>query len=414
MNKVLNSSIAVALVTVLASATVAMADEAAPASGKPQVSIAAGKDLVAAQKALNARHYDELYADLDKVRANPKKNDYDEYLANLFASTAYIEQKKYQQALPALEAIMASKYMGPAELRQRLVTATTLSYNLQNYDKTIEYGNRVIKEGNASPQIQTVVAQSYYQKNDFRDAERFVRAMVDAQIKAGQMPSEEVLLLGHDAAQKLNDSREAARWTELLVTYHPKPEYWQNLLHDLYALKLSDRQNLQIYRLQADVGALKRGSDYADMAQLSLVVGAPGEAVSTLTKGFAANAFTDAADKNRNQHLLDSAKKELAADQPVMAKNEAAAMAAPNGDQLVGVGIAYFGTADYAKAVKDIAAGLAKGVTKNPTDARLSLGIAQLKAGDKDAALKTFHEVKGDPTDEKIAALWMLRARSAS
>ena len=409
MNKVLKFALTAAAVALLGS-TPTFADDAAP-SAKPQVSIAAGKDLQAAQKALTAKRYDDVLTELDKVKANSKKNDYDEYLMNLFYSTTYIAQKKYQQALPPLEASMASKFMPPADLKQRLVTATTLNYNLQNYDKTIEYGNRVLKEGNGSPQIEAVVAQSYYQKNDFRDAERFVHGMVDAQIKAGQTPSEELLLLGHDSSVKLNNDKEASRWTELLVTYHPNPDYWQNLLQGIYANKLTDRQTLQVYRLSADVGALKRGSDYAEMAQLSLVVGAPGEAVSTLSKGFASNAFTQPADKNRNQHLLDSAKKEMAADQPTLAKTESDATTAATGDGLVGVGMAFFGNADYARAVKDISAGLAKGVSKEAPDARLSLGIAQLKAGDKDAAVRTFRQVKDDPIAERLASLWVLRVK---
>ncbi len=410
MNKVSKFALAAAAAALLGSTMSTFADDA-PASGKPQVSIAAGKDLQAAQKALSAKRYDDVLTELDKVKANPKKNDYDEYLMNLFYSTTYIAQKKYQQALPPLEASMASKYMPPADLKQRLVTATTLNYNLQNYDKTIEYGNRVLKEGGASPQIEAVVAQSYYQKNDFKDAEHFVRAMVDAQIKAGQTPSEEVLLLGHDASVKLNNDREASRWTELLVTYHPNPDYWQNLLQGIYANHLSDRQTLQVYRLSSDVGALKRGSDYAEMAQLSLVVGAPGEAVATLSKGFTSNAFTQPADKNRNQHLLDSAKKEVAADQPNLAKTEADASTAATGDALAGVGMAFFGNGDYARAVKDLSAGLAKGVTKDAPDARLSLGIAQLKAGDKDAAVRTFREIKDDPVSERLASLWILRVK---
>ncbi len=389
----------------------AIADDAAPSS-KPQVSIAAGKDLQAAQKALAGRRYDEVLADLDKVKANPKKNDYDEYLMNLFYYTAYAGQKKYQQAVASLEAIMASKYLPASELKQRLVQATLLEYQIPNYDKTIEYGTRVLKEGSGNAQIETVVAQSYYLKNDFKDTDRFVRGMVEAQIKAGQSPSEEVLLMGQSSAMKLNDDRSVSRWTELLVTYHPKPEYWQNLLHGLYGEKLTDRQTLQVHRLAADVGALKRGSDFAEMAQLALDVGAPGEAVSTLTKGFAANVFTVPADKNRNQHLLDSAKKQVAADQPALPKTEADATAAPTGDRLVGVGMAYFGNGDYAKATKDLSAGLAKGVSKDAADARLSLGIAQLKAGDKDGAVKTFRQIKEDPVSERLAVLWTLRARS--
>ncbi len=191
------------------------------------------------------------------------------------------------------------------------------------------------------------------------------------------------------------------------------PDYWPNLMDTLYKGKLSDKQLLQVYRLSADVGVLKRGTDYAEMAQLALATGSPGEAVSVLDKGFAANAFTDQAEKNRNQHLLDSAKKQAAADEPTLAKTEADAANAATGDKLVGVGIGYFGYGDYAKASKDIAAGLAKGTTTaDATDARLLLAIAQLKGGDKDGAMKTFRSVKGDPVAQRLADLWILHAKA--
>ncbi len=41
-------------------------------------------------------------------------------------------------------------------------------------------------------------------------------------------------------------------------------------------------------------------------------------------------------------------------------------------------------------------------------------GIAQLKAGHKDDAVKTFNAVKGDPALERLANLWSLHAKQAS
>jgi hypothetical protein len=416
MNKVAKSAVAAAVAMVLGSTMsgiTARADDTQPPP-RGQVSAAAGKDLQAAQKALLAHKYDDVLALLDKIRANPKKNEYDDYLTNEFAFTAYAGEKKYQDAEGPLEAAMTSKYMPPEELKLRLVQAATLNYQIQNYQKAIEFGERALKNGSSTEQLQTVVAQSYYLKNDFRNTDRFVRNMVDEEVKAGQTPNEEILQLGLSSTDKLQDEAGTSRWLEMLVTYHPKPEYWENLLDSLYrgSAKLSDPQLLQVYRLSADVGVLKSGTEYAEMAQLALAQGSPGEAVTTLTKGFAANAFESQADKNRNQHLLDSAKKDAAADQPGLAKNEADAVSAANGDRLVGVGIGYFGYGDYGRAAKDLAAGLAKGTTKDSSNARLLLGIAQLKAGDKDGAVRTFHEVKGDPTSERLAALWILRSRS--
>ncbi len=50
---------------------------------------------------------------------------------------------------------------------------------------------------------------------------------------------------------------------------------------------------------------------------------------------------------------------------------------------------------------------------KNDAEAHLLLGIAQLKAGHKDEAVKSFKAVKGDPTLERLANLWILHAKQA-
>lgn len=408
VSKVAAVSCAAAVAMVLGS-TLSVADDA-----KPQVSAAAGKDLQAAQKDMQAHKWDDMLAELDKVKSNPKKNEYDEHVMNELYLYLYASKKQYQEATGPLEKVIASKFTPASEVKQRVVMAASMFEELKNYDKALEYGNRAIKDGYGTPAMQLVVAQSYYLKNDFKDASRFIRGVADDQVKAGQTPSDEMLQLGLSSTVKLDDSAGQAHWLELLVAYHPKPEYWQNLLDGMFRAKLNDRQLLQVYRLASDVGAIKRGSDYAEMAQLSLDAGSPGEAVSVLSKGFQNNVFTEQADKNRNQHLLDSAKKEVASDQPTLPKAESDATNAPNGDKLLSVGVGYFGYGDYAKASKDLAAGLAKGPSKDATDARLTLGIAQYKAGSRDEAVRTFKAVKGDPTLERLAALWTLRVRAAS
>ena len=392
-------------------ATAAAAD-AKSDTPKPQVSAAAGKDLQEAQKDMQAQKWDEMLAVLEKVKNNPKKNEYDEHVMNEFYVTAYANKKQLQEATGPLEYLIASKFTPPDELKKRVVQAAFLHYQLKDYDKAVEYGNRAIKDGYATDQVQLVVAQSYYLENDFKDTASFVRGLVDDQIKAGMTPTDEILQLGLSAAVKLNDEAGESYWLEQLVTYHPKPEYWQNLLDPLFRTKMADRELLQLYRLSADVGAMKHGTDYAEMAQAALDAGSPGEAVAVLNKAFAENAFTDPAEKNRNQHLLDTAKKQAASDQPTLAKTEADAAAAAGGDKLVGVGIGYFGYGEYDKAAKDISAGLAKGATKDAENARLLLGIAQFKAGSKDEAIKTFESVKGDATLQRLAALWVLHIKA--
>jgi len=67
----------------------------------------------------------------------------------------------------------------------------------------------------------------------------------------------------------------------------------------------------------------------------------------------------------------------------------------------------------YPQAIEALNRSLKKGGVQSPANAQLLLGIAQLKAGSKEEALKAFHAVKGDPTFEHLANLWALHARQA-
>ncbi|HTV80142.1 MAG TPA: hypothetical protein VMF03_17960 [Steroidobacteraceae bacterium] len=422
MNRIAKLTVAAAVAMVLGStlagrvlpgyiASAAAADQAKSEVPKGQVSAGASKDLQEAQKDMQAQKWDDAITALDKVKNNPKKNDYDEYVMDEFYVTAYANKKMLQDAVAPLEYLIASKYTPPDDLKKRIVQACFLYYQLKDYGKAVQYGNQAIQGGYGTDQVPLVVAQSYYLNNDFKGTAQFVGGLVDDEIKAGQSPSDDLLQLGISAAVKLNDEAGEQHWLELLVTYHPKPEYWQNLLEGLLHTKMTDRQLLQVYRLSEEVGGLKKG-DYTDMAQLALDAGSPGETVSVLNKAFADNAFNDATEKTRDQHLLDSAKKQAASDQPTLAKSEAEATAAGSGDKLVAVGIGYFGYGDYGRAAKDIANGLAKGATKDTQSARLTLGIAQLKSGSKEEAIKTFKSVTGDPILMRVANLWVLRAQA--
>jgi tetratricopeptide (TPR) repeat protein len=158
---------------------------------------------------------------------------------------------------------------------------------------------------------------------------------------------------------------------------------------------------------------LKDPSDYMEMAELALDAGSPGEAQKVLERAFQRNVFTDQRTKDRAQRLLDSAKKRASTDQAGLPKLEQEANTAANGDKNVAVGRAYLGYGQYDKADDQLQKGLTKGNVKNEADARLTLGIAQLKAGHKDDAVKTFKSVKGDPALEKLASLWALHSKQA-
>jgi tetratricopeptide (TPR) repeat protein len=389
---------------------------AATKAATPTVSREVGKPLKAAQDALKKGDYAGALQQLDTAEALPKKSGYEEYLINEMKGYAYVRTKQYPLAAKAFEAELSSGFTPPDQVKTLTNALAQLSYQAKNYDKAIEYGQQSIDKGFADAQMPTLVAQAYYLKGDWKGVVRFEKSQIAAQEKSGGAPSNESLQLLLSGCLKQNPAGDDACTNgalQELVIYHPKPEYWQQLLYSMFKTVKSDRNLLQTYRLADDVDVLKRPEDYTDFAQLAIEAGSPGEAEQVIQQGMQANIFPDSRTKGKAQRLLADAQKAAQRDKATLDSSAQQAALANTGNQDVGLGLAYFGYQQYDKAVQALKQGIAKGGLKDPESAHLLLGIAQLKQGDKTDALQSFKAVKGDPTMERLATLWSLRARQA-
>jgi len=399
----------------IAAAVLASASPALAADQKEQkqtVSPKVQKQLHDAQEALKAKKYQEAIAKLNEADGVAGKSAYDQHVINEFLANAYINTQNYTEAAKRLEAEIDDGFTPESEKPQMTRAITELNYQLKNYDKAIEFGNRALKQSYGNEQTRTVVSQAYFLKGDYKGTQKFVDQVVDNQIKAGETPKKDMLLLAYSACQKSHDDGCVTHEMEKLVTYYPQPDYWAQLLYGIRQQTSGNEANLlQTYRLMLDVDVLQSADDYSEMASLAMEQGDAGTAQRVIEKGLAKNVFTEQRVRERNQRLLESAKKQAAADQATLGKQEADANAAANGQKNFAVGLAYLGYGNYDKAIEQLTKSLSKGSLKSEPQAQLLLGIAQLKGGHKDEAVKAFHAVKGDPALERLASLWSLRAK---
>lgn len=379
-----------------------------------KVSKAASKPLKAAKDAADAQKYPEALAKLKEVEALPDKTPYDEHVMNELYGFVYVRTQQYPEAAKALEAGLNDGFLSDADKQTREKALAQVNYQIKNYDKAIEFGNRVIKNGQADDDMITLVSQAYYIKGDYKGTIDFVNQYNEEQIKAGKTPKEQSINLVLSSCLKMDDNECATKALERMVSYYPKPDYWQNLLYSLFQQEgQTDKSLLQVYRLAADVDVLKRPEDYTEYAQLAIEAGSPGEAENILERGMAKNVFTDPKLADRNKRLLENARQQAEQDRASLDKIAKDAAAGKTGDKDVSVGLAYIGYKQYDKAVEAIQRGLSKPGVQNVGEANLLLGIAQLGAGRRDEAQKAFNAVKGDPKLERIANLWSLHARQA-
>jgi tetratricopeptide (TPR) repeat protein len=381
---------------------------------KPKISAAAGKPLKAAQDALEKQDYPSALTHLKEAEALPNKTDFDEYTLNQMYLFYYSRTNDLADAEKVLENVVGSPYMDKADMPARLRTLAQMNYQAKDYDKAIQYGERAIKEGNPNDDVYTIVDQAYYLKGDYANALRAINVHLDVATKAGQPPNEALLKLALSTCLKLNDNDCTTHALDRRVAAYPTPDNWRELLYTIIQTPgQTDPYLLQVYRLAFDVDVLKGPEDYMEMATLANDQGSPGEAQRVLEAGRQKNVFSTPALKTHSAQLLESVKKKVEIDQASLPKIAADAQTAKTGTKDVALGLAYFSYQQYDKAAEALTNGLAKGGLKNEADARLILGIAQLHAGKKDDAQKTFDQVKGDPKLERLAHLWQSRAHQA-
>jgi tetratricopeptide (TPR) repeat protein len=395
---------AMTLALVLAFVFALVLDTPALAQGTPTVSKTFAKPLKEAQDAMKARKYDAAMAKLKEIQGMSGKSAYDEHLMHEMMGFLYFRANDFTAAARELEPGLNSGFLKPAEVPRRVKDLAVIHLRLKNSPKAIEFGQRAIKGGFADDTTYTVMEQAYYLKGNQKETMRFVNEYIDQQVKAGKTPKERSLQTLMQACTALNDNACQTRAMERLVSYYPKGDYWQNLLDSLFKEVKetgTEATQLQLYRLAVEVNVLKDPEDYNEMAQLAMEQGAPGEAVRILEKGFASNVFADQRSKDKNTRLLAAAKlaKEASSD--------------TTGNKDIALGMAHLSYQQYPQAVEAIQKGIKKGSLTDPAQAQLLLGIAQLKAANKDEAVKAFRAVKGDDKLKQLADLWTLHARQA-
>lgn len=399
-----------------AAALIAAAFAAAPGFAaeekKPTVSAAMQKPLVEIQELLKAGKFPEAVEKLKTADAMSGKSPYDQFVINQDMAMACQKTNDTPCLTKALAGLSGDAYTPPEDAQRYTRAVAGLNYQAKQYDQAIEYGNRAIKGGFASDETYLLVASAYYIKGDYPAAAKVAEPHIADTIKAGKKPNGDELNVYMSACAKTNDQAGLLRALEYQVTYYPKTETWYDLLAMIRQKASGDIETMQTYRLMLTVGSMKGPEDYIEMADIAMRLGDPGEARSALQAGTEKGVFSGNT-QDRSQHMIQDAKKAAAADEPTLAKAEPDADAASTGVKNAAVGLGYLGYQQYDKAVAQLSKAVSKGGLKNDADTRLLLGIAELKAGHKDDALKTFATVKGSPVLERLAALWTIYARQS-
>jgi len=376
----------------------AMAQEAI----RPEV----GKPLAAARDLFKQGKYKEALAKVREAEAVPNRTPAENQLIEQMRAAAAAQAGDTEQAIRASLALLNSGKLSEADQARHAANLATLYYRNKDYANAAKMADRALKANPGDRTMRTPLIQSYFQAGDLQAASREALADVQAAEKAGQAPPEDRLQLLANIASRSPDKGAYVTALERLVAYYPKKEYWADLLRRIESRPgFSNRLTFDVYRLRIATKTIDTANDYSEAAQLALQAGQAAEAKRILDEGYAAGLLGKGTDAERQKRLLA-----LATQRANDAPRDLAASETDNANDanaLVRIGMGYVGLGQYDKGIALMQRGLAMPSLKNPEDARLQLGIAYLRAGNKAKANETFRSVKGNDGAAELARLWM-------
>jgi tetratricopeptide (TPR) repeat protein len=360
---------------------------------------------------LDAKNFTEYQSRIDQVAAMPNLSAYEIFVLNQMRVQLAQASGNQQATVDGLIALIDSGRL-PQETKLRFIDVIGGIYysNLKDYDNAIKWFERYgVESGDKNKQRQLIV-RAYFLKNDFASAKTEALKDVEAAKQAGASPTKDTLILLGNVAIKTKDNELYLQTVEELTRYYPTEDYWNDLLNRTRGKKTyNNRLDLDMVRLKAvTVPSKMEPEDYAEQAELANLGGFFTEAKIAMDKGYP-NGIPAGKDKVALQKIKTDANKGAADDAKNIDSGIAAAQKSKDGVGMVNLGYNYVTLGQFDKGIDLMKQGVAKGVSKNPDDAKLRLGYALAMAGKKDESLEVLKPLAAgtDPRAD-LARYWIM------
>jgi predicted Zn-dependent protease len=381
---------------------------AADAPKGPQISRSIAKEVIAAQKALQANQFAEGIKNLLAAEAISPLTPFDHKTIDELKAFAYIKTNDYKSAQHAYEDALATGAATAEETTRYTRAVFSISISTQQYPKAIEYGKKLVDSDAANADVYLAITQSYYLQKDCKNATIWADKSISYARASHETPKENLFLFKLQCAFDNNDTAGTKAVLEELVRLNGKSDHWNKLLRLERQDEREDRNLLMIYRIMYNTASMNAGSDYMEMAQLLGDAALPGEAQAVVEKGISSGTI-GADQKDRSTRLLNSVKQRADTDRKGVVQFDAEAAKSASGELDIKLGEVYFGFGDYQNAVTVITRGLAKGQIKHLDEAYVYLGLAQANLKDFADAKKAFAQLKTVPNiSPRVLKLWQL------
>jgi Flp pilus assembly protein TadD len=279
----------------------------------------------------------------------------------------------------ALDVLIASQLTGRDKLPGHLAARGQIAYRAGDFDTAGKHWGRWIELAPSDPDALANLALVRLAQKDAAGAMLLLERAITARAARRQAVPEgwhrqrlSIAQQGHLVAPGIDAAR-------ALVRAYPTPANWRDALTVYRQLAAPEGAlEIDLFRLMRHLGALAQPAEYQRMAQLLRQSGEPGEAKAVLDEGI-------------KRGLLDAG---ISPTREIIAEVDRAIARPPSG----------------AAARSDL---------PNEAAAKVRLGVAQLRAGQRAQAETAFRAASGDPSGGRYSDLaffwltWLAQAQPA-
>jgi tetratricopeptide (TPR) repeat protein len=286
-----------------------------------------------------------------------------------------------------------------------LHNALILAANGKDYPKAISYGQQLDKLNLLDDETSAMVALAYYNTKDIPTAKIYAQKAIDMAKAAGKQPNEVAMQIVM-SAQAATDQNAALGTLEQIVVSYNRPDDWDQLVGVSLGTKgITNADALNMYRVLYIQGPMKTGDDYTYMGSLAEAQRNFVEARNVWQAGVAAGKISGNAE-------LSKARGEAASDEKIIDQAIAAAQKSKKGEDGMQIAQDLWGYGRYADVESIATAAKAKGGIKDPGEADVLIGMAQIAQGKYDAGIATLGQVAGSAARTRTAHLWVIYAQT--
>lgn len=347
---------------------------------------------------------------LKEAQRFPNPSAYEKGIIERLQIALAVKQNDLESAFAGYERLIASSRTTSVEKIQMRMAQASLAYRARQYPKAIQYIQTYFLIGGKNPHMTTLLIQSYFLNNNYREAMLAQQKQIDEETRNGQVPAESQWQIMANCQEKLGDQDGLRSSFIQLAIYYPKPEYWSRVMTGLTSVSgMSPAVRLEALRLRLVTGLMKTGNEYMEMAEIAMQVKLPHLALKIISEEQATGGVEkDASLSGRIIRFRNFVQNDIRKNQANLEEQIGAAQKLPDGEALLMLGYDLVAAGEGEKGLMLMRKALQKQI-RDRDEALLHYAMAELDENHKKQAVTALQSVQGKGVVKEIASLWLMR-----